>query len=722
MKRILVVCLSLFCSFLSLFSNTLFDITDGKFLPKMYDVPRTMLDGESYTQLVGGQAVVKYSYKTGLVVDTIFSVKRHSNGTLKSIDGYEFSPNESKLMVYCNVKKRYRHSFTADYYVFNIKRSEFGALSENGSQEIPLFSPNSRYVAFVRQNNIFLKKLDFNTETSITTDGKVGSILNGVPDWLYEEEFKAVRLFDWSPDSKMLAFVKLDESNVSSFAFSNYGTSAVGKNALSLYPTICQYKYPKAGEANPTASVCVYNEYYKSVKTIKLDDKTDFYIPRVKWSKTNQQFAVFKLNRSQNQLDMILADAKTTLASTIVTHDDKRYVDYSNIDYMRFLADTTHFIAVNEQDGYRHVYLYNMNGTLDRQLTKGNFDVTDVYGYDEVKKILYYQSAETSPMNRDVYSIDAKGKKTRLTDGKGTHSAYFNGVFSCYVDEFSAINSPTTFTLRALSGVALRQLENNADLQTATINFPKKELFSFTTSDNILLNGWIVKPLNFDAKKKYPMLLVQYGAPNSQRVLDKWNIDWEFYLAQNEYIVVCVDGRGTGARGSEFRKSTFQQLGVLETKDQCETAKYFIAKGYADKDRIGIWGWSFGAFETLMAMSDSEGLFKAGIAVSPVTDWRLYNSAFTERYMQSPQVNYSGYEKCSPLQKSSSLNGKLLIIHGSADDNVHLQNTMVYTNGLMLAGKQFEMQVYTDYNHNLAGNPIRRHLYKTMSEFLFKNL
>ncbi len=723
MKRFkLILVLTIFTN--ALFASLLYDITDGKFKVKAFEMPHSMNDGLHFTQLVNDRAIVRYDYKSGATVDTLFSLFRVKNSPVKKITGYEFSPNEAKMLVYTNVKKRYRRTFTADYYVVDVKRNEMLALSDNGSQEVPLFSPDSRYVAFARDNNLFMKKLDYNTESPITTDGLEGSIINGTPDWVYEEEFGKTRYFEWSPDSKLLAFVKFDESKVPLYSFIQYKDELADKDKITLYPGVVQFKYPKAGENNSKVSVCVYDDYYKNVKTMKLQDDQDYYVPRIKWTNTIDQLAVFKLNRNQNRLEMLLANGRSTLTKLVLREDDKYYVDYENIDYIHFTSDNQYFIGVSEKDGFRHIYLYNMNGTVVKQLTKGNWDVTNVYGYDEVKKVVYYQSAQVSPLQRDIYSVDIKGKITRLTDGKGTHTGSFNSLLSTFVDNASSLEVPNTYTLRNNSGSSIRVIGNNAKLAATfkALNLPKKEFFSFTTSENIKLNGWMVKPLNFDPSKKYPVLMVQYSGPNSQEVLDKWSVDWEYYLATKDYVVACVDGRGTGARGAEFRKCTYEQLGVLETKDQTEGAKYLGQQTFIDKDRIGIWGWSFGGSMTLLCMSTGEKVFKAGISVAPVTDYRLYDTAYAERFLRRPQEDSKGYDAASALSRADKLQGNLLIIHGTADDNVHTQNTMLYIDKLVAADKQFEMQLYTDKNHSLLGQQTRRHLYTRMSDFLLKNL
>jgi dipeptidyl-peptidase-4 len=543
---------------------------------------------------------------------------------------------------------------------------------------------------------------------------------------VYEEEFGQVRYFAWSPDSKMLAYVKFDESNVKEFTMPMYLTPKPETDEeLTLYPNSLKFKYPKAGENNSIVSVCVYDDYYRSTKTIKLDDSkhTDFYIPRIKWTNSEEQLAIFRLNRNQNKLEMFFSNPKSTLSKLILTEEDKYYVDYGNIDKLQFIDEKNAFIIVSERDGYRHVYQYGANGSLAKQLTKGNWDVTDVYGYDAKNGILYYQSAEASPLRRDIYSVNKKDKKTRLTNGVGTHTAYFNKTLSCFIDNFSQLEMPNKLSLCDVNGKQLRVIEENAPLlqKFNELQLPKKEFFSFTTPENIELNGWIVKPKHLEANKKYPLLLVQYSGPDSQEARDRWNIGWEYYLAENGYTVACVDGRGTAARGSEFRKCTYRQLGILETKDQIAAAGYFARQSYIDESRMGIWGWSFGGFMTLMALS-SDSVFKAGIAVAPVTDWRFYNTAYTERFMRRPQENFKGYENSSPLLNVENLNGNLLIVHGTADDNVHVQNTMMYIQRLVEADKQFEMQLYTDKNHSILGTQARRHLYRRMSDFLFKNL
>ncbi len=452
---------------------------------------------------------------------------------------------------------------------------------------------------------MFIYKVDCKGEIAITKDVHEGKIINGTPDWVYEEEFEATRHFAWSPDSKLLAFTKFIETDVPEFSFQLFKNEQ-SADELNLYPGFSKFKYPKAGENNSKVQVCVYDDFNKTTRAMKIGEaEEDFYVPRIKWTNSPEQLLIFKLNRSQNRLDMLMADPRSTISKLILREENKRYVEYDNIDFMQFTADNQYFFNVSEKDGYRHIYQYRITGQLVKQITKGNWDVTDFYGYNEAKKVVYYQSAEVSPMQRDIFSVDLKGKKTRLTDGKGTHNASFNNTFTLFADNASSLSKPNSLVLRTNTGATVRTIDNSESIlkEFETLNLPKKELFTFKTSENVQLNGWMVKPTDFDSNKKYPVLQVQYSGPNSQQVLDKWSIDWEYYLATKGYVVVCVDGRGTGARGADFRKCTYGKLGTLETKDQVETAHYLAKQAFVDKDRIGIWGWSYGGSMTLWSMS-----------------------------------------------------------------------------------------------------------------------
>lgn len=703
-------------------ANLLFDITDGKFRPAGIANPRSMNDGEHYTLLTEGATILRYSYKTGKAVDTLLHLPRVKNAPITEIKGYIMSPKESKILVYTNVEQRYRRSYTADYYIYDIKYKEFDALSASRPQENPLFSPDDRYIAFAHDNNLYIKKVDFKTDIRITKDGVKGKISNGIADWVYEEEFGSTRYYEWSPDSKLLAFLKFDEGKVKEFSFQRFTRPTVESE---LYPDSYLFKYPKAGETNSTVTAYVYDDFNKTTRAMKvLDSDTDTYIPRIKWTNDPDKLILYQLNRQQNKLDMLQANPRTGICKLLVRREDKAYVDYQEIDGTVFTKDNRFFYTLSDKDGYKHIYQHRMDGTVARQITKGNWEVTAFYGVDEAKGIVYYQSTEKSPLSRDVYSVDSKGRKTLLTDGKSFNQAKFSGNFNYYVLTSSSVTQPDQSSIYTNRGTKVREVETNAELsdQFARLSLPNKEFFSFKTSEGISLNGWMLKPTQFDASKKYPVLLVQYSGPGSQEVLNKWDIGWEYYLATKGYLIVSVDGRGTGGRGSEFMKCTYQQLGVLESRDQVETALYMGNLPFVDKQRIGIWGWSYGGSMTLWAMSTGQPVFKAGISVAPVTDWRFYNTAYTERFMRTPEENPTGYSTTSAVLQAEKLNGRLLIIHGTADDNVHVQNTYIYTHALVEAEKQFEMQIYTDKNHSITGAATRRHLYLRKVDFLERNL
>ena len=722
MKKITILLLLLTTVF-SVCANLLYDIVDGKFKPEKTAIPLSMNDGEHYTLMVDSQTVVKYSYKTGEAVDTLLSIKQSKNAPINSFTGYILSPKETKILIYSNKIKCYRRSFTAEYYIYDIKYKEFDPLSAQIPQQAPVFSPDDRYIAFAHNNNLYMKKVEFKTDIQITKDGAKGKIINGIADWLYEEEFIDTHYYSWSPDSKLLAFIKFNESEVKEFSFQTF--LHPDQKEFLLYPTLKTFKYPKAGENNSQVSVCVYDDFNKTTRTIQLNDtEKSYYIPRIKWTNSPDQLAVFQLNRNQNQLDMYFANPKSGLSKLILRQEDKYYIDYQNIDHLYFTNDNKYFYLLSDKSGYQHIYEHRMDGTIARQVTKGNWDVTDFYGVDEVSKTVYYQSAENSPMERAIFSISVKGKKTSLTNAKGTHKGYFSKNFKYFVLDASTISTPNTISLKSNAGNLIRQIAANTtiDDKFKALNIPKKEFFSFKTNENISLNGWMLKPVNFDVTKKYPVLMVQYSGPGSQMVLDEWNCGWENYLSTINYVVVCVDGRGTGARGSEFMKCTYKQLGVIETKDQLEAAHYLSKLSYIDNSRIGIWGWSYGGSMTLWAMSTGKQVFKAGISVAPVTDWRFYNTAYTERFMQTPQENFNGYEQTSAVLNAEKLQGRLLIIHGTADDNVHYNNTLIYTDKLVEADKQFEMQLYTDKNHSLTSKQTQRHLYSRMVDFLQQHL
>lgn len=705
-------------------NDLLHDIVGGKYKP----VPAPMMtlaeDGQHYYQLKGDSLIVRYDLKSGNATDTVFDRKRTQMNEMESIEGFVMGPGERFLLVYNNSEKIYRHSFKADYYLYEVARKELRPLAPEGQVTATAFSPNGRYIAFSRQNNLYVYKIDFHSTVSVTTDGEAGKIINGTPDWLYEEEFSCRQLFEWSADSKQLAFVRFDETYVKMFDFQFFMPESFTADEMLLYPRNFTYKYPKAGETNAKVSVCVYDTYYKTVKTMQVEAE-NCYIPRIRWTGQPDQLAIFRLNRNQNKLDMFYANPKSTVCTAMYTEQDERYVDFLQIDEWQFLSDGS-FMAVNETDGYRHIHLYDRNGLHKKQLTKGNWDVTACYGLDAKKNVAYFQAADRSPMTRNIYSVALKnGKIQPLTPEEGTHNAVFAPGFSYFIDTYSSLQTPTRVTLcTAGNGKLVRVLHDNRAVQEAfeSLNLPVKEFFTFQTPEGVELNGWMVKPADMEQGKKYPLLQVQYSGPNSQQVLNQWKKDWEYCLAAEGYVVACVDGRGTGARGSEFRKCTYRNIGQYETADQLSAARYLGTLPFVDGQRMAIWGWSFGGYMALMCLSADEPVFKAGISIAPVTDWRFYNTAYTERYMRRPQENFAGYDAGSPLLRADKLNGSLLLVHGTADDNVHVQNAYNYVHRLVEAGKQFEMQIYPDENHFIRKGNSLIHLYDRMKIFLDKNL
>lgn len=687
----------------------------------------SMNDGENYTILRDNKQIVKFNYKTGEEIEVIFDVnaKLLEDAKLKSIAGYEFSSDEKFILVHTNVSKIYRRSYTAEYYIYDVRRKRIEPIEKDKRQQMATLSPDGIRVAFARDNNLFLKDLRFGTVLQITDDGEKNKIINGIPDWVYEEEFNMNKAFEWSPDGQFLAFITFNESDVKEYSFPLYQGSNPAYKENELYPKNITYKYPKTGEVNSTVSVHVYNTDNRVIREMDITDETDIYIPRVRWTATSEALSVIKFNRHQNELELYLANPKSGVSRLILKEKDERYITENNLDYITFLNDNEHFTYVSEADGYNHIYLYRKDGKLVKQLTEGNFDVTDYYGYDPNKKLFYYQAAKSSPLNRGVYAVDIKGKKTiHITSETGTNSTAFSSKFNYYINEFSSATTPSSFTVCNIKGEKLRVLEDNTKLKQLlkTYEYSTKEFFTFKTSDNVELNGWMLKPLNFDPNKKYPVLMVQYSGPGSQEVLNKWEFGWEHFLSVKDYMVVCVDGRGTGGRGAEFKKCTYLNLGNLESIDQIETAKYLSSMPYVDAQNIGIWGWSYGGFMSALCLSRESGAFKMGIAVAPVTHFKFYDSAYTERFMRSYHENAKGFDENSPLMLADKLEGELLICHGTADDNVHYQNTLEYAEALVQAGKQFEMQVYNNRNHSIYGGNTRHHLFTRMFNFMERTL
>ncbi|MFH0893654.1 MAG: S9 family peptidase [Bacteroidota bacterium] len=700
---------------------TLNDVwASGKFYPGRYETVVPMKDGEHYVIVEGGIFINKYEYKTGKMLETIIrsgEMVQTGNTTAIQIEEIVFSEDESKILITSETENIYRRSSVSEFYVWDFKAKKLTRVSENGKQQLASLSPDGSKVAFVRENNIFMKDLTTGKEIQVTTDGKKNSIINGAPDWVYEEEFEFARAFDWSPDGKKIAYIRFDESNVKEFELEYYGK---------LYPEQFRYKYPKAGESNSIVSVHVYDVVSGNIKSMDIGTEKDQYIPRIKWTTDPNQLCIFRMNRLQNKLELLFADATSGTSRYAFTEENSRYIEVN--DYLQFIKDNS-FLWVSEKDGYMHIYLYDKNGKQISQVTKGNWDVDKVYGMDEKTGIVYYSSAEVSPMDRQVYAIKQDGTgKRKLTTRKGVNEAEFSTTYKYFINIHSDINSPFYVNIIKTSDLKeLKMLENNQKVidNMKQYGFSPADFFKFKTRDDVELNGWMIKPANFDPSKKYPVLMSVYGGPNSQEVVDQWgyfNFIWFEMLSQKGYIIVSVDGRGTGFRGEEFRKCTYMKMGELETKDQIESAVYLGGLDYVDKSRIGIFGWSYGGYMTALCLTVGADYFKTGLAVAPVTNWRYYDNIYTERFMRTPQENPKGYDDNSPTTYASKLKGKLLLVHGGADDNVHMQNSMEFVDALVKANKQFEMQIYPNKNHGIYGGNTRLHLFTRLTDYLLKNL
>ena len=689
-----------------------------------------LLDGESYSSLSSDRTqILQYSFRTGQQTGVLFDV-RNTKGHLRlqSIDGYIMSPNEQHILIQTETRSIYRHSATAVYYIYNVRNRTLVPLSDNGPQEVPLWSTDGNQVAFVRDNNLFLVKLLFgNSESQVTKDGKFNEVINGKPDWVNEEEFSFNRAFDFNADGTMLAWIRYDESQVPLYTFPWYKGLRPEKEEYAKYPGNYEYKYPIAGEKNSTVTVHTFDIKSHTTRQMKLPLDPDGYIPRIAFTDDPEKLLVLTQNRHQDRLDIYIANPRSTECRCIVRDQAERYI--TEEPYKNLSLHPGGFVLMSERSGFNHLYLYDFNGTLKRQLTRGDFTVTDYYGYDAASGTVYYASTKESPMQRAIYKCDAKGKEVKLSSKQGTNSAIFSRSMRYYLNTFSNLNTPTEVTLCDNSGKQLCMIENNAELRArlASTQLGTREFFRFKTQDGVELNGLMVKPANFNPAQKYPVVMFQYSGPGSQQVVDSWGAGnmggcmYEQYLAQEGFICVIVDGRGTGGRGRDFEQCTYLHLGQLESHDQVEAAIYLGSLPYVDAKRIGIWGWSFGGFNTLMSMSEGRPVFAAGVAVAAPTSWRFYDSVYTERFMRTPAENKEGYD-VSPVGLAHQLNGRLLICHGTADDNVHLRNLAEYTEALVQADKDFMELTYTNRNHGISGGNTRIHLFRNITNWFKTNL
>ena len=695
------------------------EIWNGSFDTETLYALRSMSDGKEYTVLHADPAshsssIAAYSYKTLDKTETL--VASGGPGNIPYFTSYKFSRDESLILLATGEESIYRRSTQAVYYVYDRGKKELTQISENKIRE-PAFSPDGHYVAYVYQNNLYLYDLPAKTTRQITSDGKENHVINGLSDWVYEEEFSLVKAYEWNPEGNRIAFLRFDESSVPWFTMELYGDW--------LYPYPYQFKYPKAGEDNSFVSLHLYD--LESGETQRVSLLQDYYIPRIKWMHKPGQLSVMTLNRHQDRLQLYKVDAPTAKASLLLEERDDAYVDITDNHFLDFLPDDR-FLWTSERDGYNHLYLFGPDGKLLRQLTKGPWEVTDCYGFDPQTEQVYYQSNETGSTRRGLYAIGIRGDgKKQLSSRPGTHEADFSSDYSYYIDTYSNSNTPPEYTLHlARNGKAVRLIKDNSALleKLRQYQWSPRE-YSTLTLNGSDLNMWMVKPPDFDPSKKYPLLLYQYSGPGSQVVADSWmgsNDYWHQVLAASGIVVACVDGRGTGFKGRDFEKQTYLELGKYEVADQIAAAQKLSELPYIDPARTGIWGWSYGGFMASNCILKGHDTFEVAIAVAPVTNWRFYDTIYTERYMRTPEENPSGYDENSPLNFASMLQGDYLLVHGSADDNVHVQNSMRMIDALVQADKTFQWAIYPDRDHGIDGGNYRLHLFRMMTGFLERHL
>ncbi len=687
---------------------------DYEFYPKYINGFNSMNDGNYFSRIENidtNQEISKYEFKTGKKISALFNSRDFD---IKKISKYTFSQDEKKLLLATETESIYRYSKKSIYYVYNIHTDKLKMLHKDKLMHAT-FSPDGEKVAYVRANNLYIYDINKQTEVQITKDGNRNNIINGASDWVYEEEFGLVRAFEWSPDNRKIAYYKFDETHVKEFSMDVFNQN--------LYPSQEVFKYPKAGEANSTVGIYTYDLGDNKSSYIYTEKDYEYY-PRIKWSNNPDLLIIYGMNRHQNTLDFIVANTKEKTNYVLFSETDNYYIDIH--DNLTFI-ENDYFIWTSEKSGFNHIYLKGLDGS-EEQLTDGNWEVIEFYGVDSDKMRLFYSSTKDGSINRSIYLLDIASKTSlKLNELDGMNSASFSSDMKYYMNSYETANTPPRFSLHKSNGIEIKVVEDNSDFNAKLEKYiiSKKEFFSITTSEEVELNTWMIKPPDFDKNKKYPLFMVVYGGPGSQQVINSWgwnNFFWHQHLAQKGYVVACVDNRGTGGKGAEFKKMTYQQLGKFETIDQIEAAKYFSNLEYIDKNRIGIQGWSYGGYMSSLAITKGSEYFDLAIAVAPVTNWRYYDNIYTERYMRTPQENASGYDDNSPINHVDKLKGEYLLIHGAADDNVHVQNSYEMISALVKANKQFDLFIYPDKNHGIYGGNTRYHLYKKMTDFILDNL
>lgn len=706
------------------------DIAEGQFAAQRIDGINPIKGTDQYAQLSrDGKQIVQYSFKTGKQTAVLFDVNNTQGERVDQFDGYIMSPDGRYILIATQRQAVYRRSFKAVYYIYTVQSKKLERLSDGGPQQAPVWSPDGNSVAFVRDNNIFLVKLLYgNSESQVTKDGKFNEVINGIPDWVNEEEFGLSRALTFNADGTMLCWIKYDESKVKQYSLQFFKGSKPERMENATYPSSYSYKYPKAGEENSRVSAWSFDIKSRRTQQLNIPLAEDGYMPRIISTEDPDKIVIFTMNRHQDVLNLYSVNPHSTVSKLLIKESVPKYVKEETLDNIRLGKD--YILLPSDRDGFMHLYLYSGTGTLKRKIGDGKFDITNVYGVDEKTGDVYYQAAALNAHDRQIYVSHTNGKVERLTNQEGWNTAIFSGDYQYFVNTWSDYNTPYVYTTRKNDGKIIATNVDNHELKAKTQQYgwSKREAFSFTTSEGIKLDGWIVKPADFSASKKYPVIMYQYSGPGSQQVVNSWSAGamgqggaFDQYLAQQGFIVICVDGRGTGGRGADFEKSTYLKLGDLESKDQVEAASYLATLPYVDKDNIGIWGWSFGGFNTLMSMSNGKSIFKAGVAVAPPTDWRFYDTIYTERYMRTPKENPQGYD-VNPIQRANNLSGELLICHGMADDNVHPQNAFEYSEALVQADKDFKEIYYTNRNHSIFGGNTRNHLLRQITEWFITHL
>lgn len=723
MRTISKILAGAFIATATTFGASALELSDFVLSYRPYGIAATQkaLNGEYYYQKsTDGSKIFRIAYKNEANETTIFNSEELKGCKITDWDGYEMSNDETKILLHTDTKMIYRYSYIADYYVYDVKSQRITKLTDEGGEEIATLSPDNQKVAFVKNNNVYIKNLADGTITTVTTDGEKNKIINGVPDWVYQEEFGILNSLKWSPSSNTLAFIRFDESQVPMYSMTMYEGDCHPNKDYSLYPGSYDYKYPVAGEKNSVVSVMAYDLATSRLQKMNLPITDNDYVPHIDYGTQDDRLMVSTLNRTQNDLHIYAVNPATTQATEVYAEQSTSWIDSKSANDVMYYD--TFFVMPSEKSGYMHLYQYAYDGKLIKQLTSGNENVTEFYGYDKARKQFFYQRTN-GPLNRMVESVDAAGKVAALTDGDGTYSAKFNSNFKYYIRTFSSQRIPNQYAIYNVNGKKVRDLELNrefAEKYTAP-TVPQRE-FITVESDGYKLNGYIIKPVDFDPNKKYPVIMQQYSGPGSQQVLNKWSLDWQEYFATQGFIIACVDGRGTGGREKAFQSVVYQKLGKYESIDQIAAAKYMASLPYVDAKHIGIWGWSYGGYEALMAMSTPGSDYAAGVAIAPVTSWKFYDTIYAERYMRTPQENPDGYRDGAPLENTDKLKGKLLIMWGSADDNVHVINSMQYISKLHGQGNQFDMMIYTNMNHSINGCSVRLPLYQRVLNFFKANL